>query len=119
MSKNIISFMSNASTSEWYYGMITQHLQPDFVAWNFTAETAEAFLEITEKSSGKWDILLTDGEVAQDNEAILAQFTGRNPGTIVGVVGTNPGLLVNAVLMGDPESTKDFLTAMHHLLGAS
>src|SRR5436305_1808223 len=120
-SKNVILFLSNHVRNNMYWNWITKYLQPNRVNWNFAAETASEFTEITKNSPGKWDVLLADVTDVLQNQELLERFIQDNPGLTVGVIyqQTPPpsSPLTNAVMFESPSDIDEWLLMMYQLLG--
>ncbi len=120
--KNIILFISDLSLQQLYATRIQKYLQPESVEGNFYAETAEAFQEITDNSSGTWDLLLVDSRSLNDNLQLLNGFVGSNPNVTVGVL-RMPGVdIANStmgILLDCPNDIDEWLAMMNRLLSAT
>ena len=66
----------------------------------FYAENAETFTEMTEKSAGRWDILVLDAESVPAADKDLRKFLSANPRTVVA--------------LRYPSDEREFATTLEH-----
>ncbi len=120
---NILIFMVDSVSAERHSTKVTKYLQPDAIAWNFFVTSPAEFAEVTAKSSGAWQILLTDPEVATRYPEILLSFIDANPGLIAAVEykASVPPIspLPNALLLESPQDEDEWLAMFYHLINRS
>jgi hypothetical protein len=117
---NIIHFLSDPVKNEMYFDRVQKYLQPTFVRWNFFADTAEAFTEITKHPESQWHILVTDPVRLQDDLAMIRAFAIAKPSCTIAVLGSNDRSAVELPKLKpqpDPQTLDDWLGIMHGLIG--
>ena len=116
---NVIHFLSKHEINELYFARTQKYLQPEFISYNFMADTADAFNEITKHPDSKWDILVTDADrLKTDRGAIEAFLTAKSSCKAV-VVGTRENDIVDiprTVFKPFPSDVDHWLEMMRALL---
>jgi hypothetical protein len=116
---NIIHFLSSPEPNELYFDRVHKYLQPDFVLYNFYADSAETFLEITQRPDSDWHILIMDAARLRSDLAIIRTFAKAKQSCTIAVLGSgalSDPELPNMKICSPPPEIDGWLHMMHQLI---
>jgi hypothetical protein len=119
---NVAHFLSTPETNELYYDRVQKYLQPDYVAKNVRAGSADDFAEVTQFSRSQWHLLVTDPTRLANDLPIIKAFATAQPSCSIAVIGS--GAVQHPELpplkcWPTPPSLDDWLSMMHQLIAAA
>lgn len=119
--RHVMLFLASKAESEKYVNRLLKYM-PERLAGVWYAETPGALVEMTEKSSGLWGLLIVSPSIAKENRVLLRRFAQQNPGLVVGVeyaqrsaIPRTP-VLEGATAFRKPSGTDRWLLAVGRLL---
>src|SRR6266478_3249050 len=120
MAQMVLIFMSS-TFAELYASRVEKYLVGEIFNGCFYATTADAFVDITRNSAGKWSVLLVDAPTAGEHVQLLNDFIKANPGIAVGIEceTERPHALEGAQAFARPVEIDEWLGMMHALDTAS
>jgi hypothetical protein len=119
---SVLAFSFDTVKNNLFLNRMEKYLQPDRVAWAWVAETPQQFINITNKSSFTWGLLIVGAEFVSQQLVLLNDFLANNRQVFVGVQyerkqnvpASSP--IAGAVLFVSPSEIDEWLTIMHTLL---
>jgi hypothetical protein len=114
---NIIHFLSDGAFNHLYFERTQQYLQPNFVFYNFYADTSEAFDEITRHPEGRWNLLFVDTQRLKTDLASVQKFQQTHQSCSIVVLGEQTSAVLQKAIFKDvPDDLDNWLSMMHSLL---